>query len=188
MSSNLHTPDQSLLPFLLCTFQPVKIGRHASHIQMPVLPNVLNARNYPGHLLNQVFSPSWRTPTTSAVHHHVKCTSKTPSIREFGVLIVSTGSDCDNCEVLQLKVDVVKYVIFCFLGIVHFGIWDSVGQQGKKANYFLYYVTDCWNLYTVTAFFFLEQIDKGSPAEEEFTIQMEFTTNKGEMLDLRTYF
>lgn len=101
---------------------------------------------------------------------------------------MSTGSDCDNCEVLQLQVDVVKYVIFCFLGIVHFGIWDSVGQQGKKSNCFLYYVTDCWNLYTVTAFFFLEQIDKRSPAEEEFTIQMEFTTNKGEMLDLRTYF
>lgn len=42
---------------------------------------------------------------------------------------------------MQLKVGVTKmHIIICLLGIIHFGVWDSLGQEGKDSNYFLHYV------------------------------------------------
>lgn len=38
------------------------------------------------------------------------------------------------------KVGAIKlHVIICLLGIIHFGVWDSLGQQGKNSNPFLYH-------------------------------------------------
>lgn len=34
----------------------------------------------------------------------------------------------DTYEIMQLKIGVIKmHVIICLLGIIHFGVWDSLG-------------------------------------------------------------